>query len=66
MGVKVKFSNGYKRIIEYKIFKNFYFFLNIFLVFEGLDAYSINNIPIYWIGVSFLISVFVGIYNFWL
>ena len=33
-----------------------------FLVFEGLDAYSVNNIPIYWLGVSFLLLVFVVIY----
>ena len=37
------------------------FSITLFLVFEGLDAYSINNIPIYWLGVAFLISVFVGI-----
>ena len=33
-----------------------------FLVFEGLDAYSVNNIPIYWLGVSFLLFVFVVTY----
>ena len=32
--------------------------LLIFIILEGLDAFSIRNIPIYWIGVSFLISVF--------
>ena len=32
--------------------------LLIFIILEGLDAFSIGNIPIYWIGVSFLISVF--------
>ena len=37
------------------------FSITLFLVFEGLDAYSINNIPIYWLGVAFLISVFVGL-----
>ena len=38
--------------------------LTLFLVFEGLDAYSINNVPIYWLGVSFLLLVFIGIYFF--
>ena len=32
--------------------------LLIFIILEGLDAFSIRNIPIYWIGVSFLMSVF--------
>ena len=32
--------------------------LLIFIILEGLDAFSIRNIPIYWIGVSFLISIF--------
>ena len=32
--------------------------LLFFVTLEGLDAFSIRNIPIYWIGVSFLISVF--------
>ena len=32
--------------------------LLIFIILEGLDAFSIRNIPIYWIGVSFLVSVF--------
>ena len=32
--------------------------LLIFIILEGFDAFSIRNIPIYWIGVSFLISVF--------
>ena len=36
--------------------------LLIFIILEGLDAFSIRNIPIYWIGVSFLISVFVILY----
>ena len=37
------------------------FSITLFLIFEGLDAYSISNIPIYWLGVSFLISVFIGL-----
>ena len=36
--------------------------LLIFIILEGFDAFSIRNIPIYWIGVSFLISVFVILY----
>ena len=36
--------------------------LLIFIILEGLDAFSIRNIPIYWIGVSFLISVFGVLY----
>ncbi len=32
--------------------------LLIFIILEGLDAFSIRNIPIYWIGVSFIILVF--------
>ena len=27
--------------------------LLFFVILEGLDAFSIGNIPIYWIGVSF-------------
>ena len=38
--------------------------LLIFIILEGLDAFSIRNIPIYWIGVSFLISVFGILYFF--
>ena len=38
------------------------FSISLFLVFEGLDAYSLNNIPIYWIGVSFLLLVFIGLH----
>ena len=38
------------------------FSISLFLVFEGLDAYSINNIPIYWLGVSFLLLVFIGLH----
>ncbi len=30
-----------------------------FFIFEGLDAYSINNIPIYWIGASLFITIFI-------
>ena len=30
-----------------------------FFIFEGLDAYSVNNIPIYWIGAAFFIAIFV-------
>ena len=37
------------------------FSITLFLIFEGLDAYSISNIPIYWLGVAFLISVFIGL-----
>ena len=29
-----------------------------FFIFEGLDAYSVNNIPIYWIGAAFFIAIF--------
>ena len=29
-----------------------------FFIFEGLDAYSVNNIPIYWIGASLFIAIF--------
>ena len=36
--------------------------LSAFLVFEGLDAFSIQNIPIYWIGVSFLSVVYLICY----
>jgi|TARA_B100000287_G_scaffold262235_1_gene246748 hypothetical protein len=38
------------------------FSISLFLVFEGLDAYSLNNIPIYWLGVSFLLLVFIGLH----
>lgn len=40
------------------------FSLISFLVFEGLDAFSLNNIPIYWIGVSFLVSIYSICYLF--
>ena len=30
-----------------------------FFILEGLDAYSVNNIPIYWIGAAFFIAIFV-------
>jgi len=30
-----------------------------FFIFEGLDAYSVNNIPIYWIGAAFFIAIFI-------
>ena len=30
-----------------------------FFIFEGLDAYSVKNIPIYWIGASLFIAIFV-------
>ena len=30
-----------------------------FFILEGLDAYSVNNIPIYWIGAAFFIVIFV-------
>ncbi len=36
--------------------------LSLFLIFEGLDAYSVGNIPIYWIGVSFLVFIYLAIY----
>ena len=36
--------------------------LSAFLVFEGMDAFSIQNIPIYWIGVSFLSVVYLICY----
>ena len=32
--------------------------LLIFIILEGLDAFSIRNIPIYWIGVSFFLLIF--------
>ena len=32
--------------------------LLFFVILEGLDAFSIGNIPIYWIGVSFFLLVF--------
>ena len=38
------------------------FSLTLFLVFEGLDAYSIYNVPIYWLGVLFLLLVFISLY----
>lgn len=43
--------------------------LSIFLLLEGLDAFSVRNIPIYWIGVSFfsviyLICYFLGLRTF--
>ena len=38
--------------------------VSLFLVFEGLDAFSLNNIPFYWIGVSLLVSIFVLCYIF--
>ena len=38
--------------------------ISLFLVFEGLDAFSLNNIPLYWIGVSLLVSIYVVCYMF--
>ena len=38
--------------------------VSLFLVFEGLDAFSLNNIPLYWIGVSLLVSIYVVCYMF--
>ena len=38
--------------------------VSLFLVFEGLDAFSLNNIPLYWIGVSLLVSIYVACYIF--
>ena len=38
--------------------------LLFFVTLEGLDAFSIRNIPIYWIGVSFFLLVFVILYFF--
>ena len=35
------------------------FTLFSFFIFEGLDAYSVKNIPIYWIGASLFIAIFV-------
>ena len=32
--------------------------LLFFVTLEGLDAFSIGNIPIYWIGVSFFLLIF--------
>ena len=32
--------------------------LLFFVTLEGLDAFSIRNIPIYWIGVSFFLLIF--------
>lgn len=46
----------YSKILLYSV--------SLFLVFEGLDAFSINNIPVYWIGVSFLVSVYLICYWF--
>ena len=40
------------------------FSFSIFLFLEGLDAYSINNIPIFWLGVSFFLFVFLGLHFF--
>ena len=34
------------------------FALLSFFIFEGLDAYSVNNIPIYWIGAVFFLAIF--------
>ena len=38
--------------------------LLFFVTLEGLDAFSIRNIPIYWIGVSFFLLVFLILYFF--
>ena len=46
----------YSKILLYSV--------TLFLVFEGLDAFSINNIPVYWIGVSFLVFVYLICYWF--
>ena len=46
----------YSKILLYSV--------SLFLVFEGLDAFSINNIPIYWIGVASLVSVYLFCYLF--
>lgn len=40
----------------------FLYALSIFLLFEGLDAFSIYNIPIYWLGVSFLSTIYLICY----
>ena len=40
------------------------FSVSLFLLFEGLDAFSFRNIPIYWIGVSLLVSIFLICYLF--
>ena len=40
------------------------FSFSIYLFLEGLDAYSINNIPIFWLGVSFFLFVFLGLHFF--
>ena len=36
--------------------------LLLFITLEGLDAFSITNVPIYWIGVSSFLLVFVILY----
>ena len=38
--------------------------LLFFVTLEGLDAFSIRNVPIYWIGVSFFLLVFLILYFF--
>ncbi len=46
----------YSKILLYSV--------TLFLVFEGLDAFSIRNIPIYWIGVALLVSIYLICYFF--
>ena len=46
----------YSKILLYSV--------SLFLVFEGLDAFSINNIPVYWIGVASLVFVYLFCYLF--
>ncbi len=40
------------------------FSISLFLIFEGLDAFSLRNIPIYWLGVSLLVFTYATCYLF--
>ena len=40
------------------------FSISLFLIFEGLDAFSLRNIPIYWLGVSLLVFTYAACYLF--
>jgi len=50
--------------LNLKYSKILLFSISLFLIFEGLDAFSLRNIPIYWLGVSLLVFTYATCYLF--
>ena len=60
--LKLNFLMDIRGWVEIKIFKYISLCPQYISIFEGLDAFSIYNIPIYWLGVSFLSTIYLICY----